>query len=45
MSNYDYDFIIKELTREFKWKFEGLRENTEKVQNFFHSNRKRNLEN
>ena len=33
-SNYDYHFIIKELAKEFKGKFECLGENTEKY-NFF----------
>ena len=29
-SNYDYDFIIKEVAEEFKGKFNWLVENTEK---------------
>ena len=29
-SNYDFPFIIKELANEFEWKFECLKENTEK---------------
>ena len=33
-STYDYHFIIKELTKKFKGKFECLRENTEKYITF-----------
>ena len=29
-SNYDYHFILKELTNEFEGKFECLQENTER---------------
>ena len=34
-SNYDYHFIMKELTNEFEEKFECLGENTEKYKIFF----------
>ena len=33
-SNYDYHFIIKELTEEYKRQFTRLRENTEKYRTF-----------
>ena len=33
-SNYDYHFIIKELTNEFEGKFEFLGEYTEKYKTF-----------
>ena len=33
-SNYDYDFIIKELTKEFYRKLNCLGENTEKYKTF-----------
>ena len=33
-SNYDYQFIIKELANEFEGKFECLGENTEKYKTF-----------
>ena len=33
-STHDYHFIIKELTKEFKGKFESLGENTEKYITF-----------
>ena len=44
-SNYDYHFIIKELTNDFEGKFECLGENTEKQKTFFRSNRKTHYKN
>ena len=39
-SNYDYSFIIKELPDESEKQFTCLGENTEKIHNFYSSNRK-----
>ena len=33
-SNYDYNFVIKELSIEFEGYFECIGENTEKYKNF-----------
>ena len=33
-SNYDYNFIIKELANEFEGQFESLGENTDKYKSF-----------
>ena len=34
ISNYDYHFVIKKLSKEFEGEFECLGENTEKYQTF-----------
>ena len=44
-SNYDYHFIIKKIAEEFKKQFTCLGENTDKIYNFYSSNRKRSYEN
>ena len=43
-SNYDYQFIIKELVEEFNKQFTSLGENTKK-HNLYSSSRKRNYAN
>ena len=41
-SNYDYNFIIKELANEFQGKLECVGENCTRLHKFSCSNRKRN---